>query len=283
MPQPSPALGSAPTAPRWSRLSRICSPIATMACDFRFFMSATKPTPQESCSLRGVVEALRVGQAGIAHHGRAGGDVAQASAAFAGALAPSSRCVVSACPVRWPIVASSVHPVPRLPRSSAPAFSLRAFSALPASGKPIAPAGALSPEPVFSSRFGRAPSCARSSRAPPVYRPGMRPSGPRFASGTFTIALGQWPVARRSCVRAGLVQCGRPRSWAVARQLGQQDCPNVAGHCQISEGDTSGQNRLSCKIVEVSRSRPRNEWKVGMLSRVSVLTPGRRAALHWLA
>ena len=28
MPQPSPALGSAPTAPRWSRLSRICRPIA---------------------------------------------------------------------------------------------------------------------------------------------------------------------------------------------------------------------------------------------------------------
>ena len=53
MPQPSPIIGSAPTAPRWARFLRIASPCSTMACDFTFFMSAMKPTPQESFSFFG--------------------------------------------------------------------------------------------------------------------------------------------------------------------------------------------------------------------------------------
>ena len=44
---------SAPTAPRWSRLTRICSPRRMMSFDFRPLMLATKPTPHASCSLRG--------------------------------------------------------------------------------------------------------------------------------------------------------------------------------------------------------------------------------------
>src|SRR5262249_34056194 len=52
-PAPSPTSGSAPTAPRWSRLTRICRPWRMMSCDFLPLMLATKPTPQESCSLRG--------------------------------------------------------------------------------------------------------------------------------------------------------------------------------------------------------------------------------------
>ena len=54
MPAPSPTSGSAPTAPRWSRLSRICRPWRDRSsCDLRPLMLATKPTPQASCSFRG--------------------------------------------------------------------------------------------------------------------------------------------------------------------------------------------------------------------------------------
>ena len=53
MPAPSPTSGSAPTAPRWSRLIRSCSPWPTIWWDFWPLMLATKPTPHESCSLRG--------------------------------------------------------------------------------------------------------------------------------------------------------------------------------------------------------------------------------------
>ena len=47
MPAPSPARGSAPTAPRCSRLSRIVSASLTILCDLRPLMSAMNPTPQE--------------------------------------------------------------------------------------------------------------------------------------------------------------------------------------------------------------------------------------------
>src|SRR5690606_3055589 len=60
MPAPSPASGSAPTAPRWVRLARIFSPSRTVWWLLRFLMSATKPTPQESCSLRGSYRPVRL-------------------------------------------------------------------------------------------------------------------------------------------------------------------------------------------------------------------------------
>ncbi len=53
MPAPSPARGSAPTAPRCSRLSRMVSASSTILCDLRPLMSAMKPTPQESFSSAG--------------------------------------------------------------------------------------------------------------------------------------------------------------------------------------------------------------------------------------
>ena len=53
MPAPSPARGSAPTAPRCSRLSRIVSASLTILCDLRPLMSAINPTPQESFSSAG--------------------------------------------------------------------------------------------------------------------------------------------------------------------------------------------------------------------------------------
>src|SRR5579863_1025267 len=53
MPAPSPARGSAPTAPRCSRLSRIVNASSTIWCDLRPFMSAINPTPQESFSSAG--------------------------------------------------------------------------------------------------------------------------------------------------------------------------------------------------------------------------------------
>ena len=204
----------------------------------------------------GVIEPLGFRKAGIPHHGRAGGDIAQARRGLrrnAGALA-ALRCVCVPCTlahcrlVRSPgsafaaVIHAGFHPARFFSSPCKRQANCACWSTVSGAGQ-------------LRSRFGRAPSCARSSRAPPVYRPVVRPSGPRFASGTFKIALGQRPVQRPSCVHAGLGQCGRPRSWAMARQLGQHNCPNVIGHCQISEGHTSGQNRLSCKIVQASRQR----------------------------
>src|SRR6202022_1116509 len=50
MPAPSPARGSAPTAPRCSRLQRMLSASETIWRDFLPLMLAMKPTPQESFS-----------------------------------------------------------------------------------------------------------------------------------------------------------------------------------------------------------------------------------------
>src|SRR5205085_3931724 len=48
-----PVLASQPHAPRCSRLTRIWIALRMMSCALRFFKSATKPTPQASCSYRG--------------------------------------------------------------------------------------------------------------------------------------------------------------------------------------------------------------------------------------
>src|ERR1700733_10410380 len=53
MPAPSPARGSAPTAPRCSKLTRMVKASATILCDLRPLMSAINPTPQESFSSAG--------------------------------------------------------------------------------------------------------------------------------------------------------------------------------------------------------------------------------------
>src|SRR5580700_1575064 len=53
MPAPSPARGSAPTAPRCSRLTRMVSASSTILCDLRPLISAINPTPQESFSSAG--------------------------------------------------------------------------------------------------------------------------------------------------------------------------------------------------------------------------------------
>src|SRR5580658_9772719 len=53
MPAPSPARGSAPTAPRCSRLTRMVSASSTILCDLRPLISAMNPTPQESFSSAG--------------------------------------------------------------------------------------------------------------------------------------------------------------------------------------------------------------------------------------
>ena len=50
IPAPSPELGSAPAAPRWSRLRRAVSALQTMSWLGTPVMVATKATPQASCS-----------------------------------------------------------------------------------------------------------------------------------------------------------------------------------------------------------------------------------------
>ena len=59
MPAPSPARGSAPTAPRCSRLHRIASASSTIWCDLRPLISAMKPTPQAILVQRRIVKTLR--------------------------------------------------------------------------------------------------------------------------------------------------------------------------------------------------------------------------------
>ena len=53
MPAPSPEFGSEPAAPRWSRLCSAVRPMATIDRERRPWASATKATPQASCSLAG--------------------------------------------------------------------------------------------------------------------------------------------------------------------------------------------------------------------------------------
>src|SRR6202795_1512338 len=53
MPAPSPARGSAPTAPRCSRLTRMVSASSTILCDLWPLISAINPTPQEAFSSAG--------------------------------------------------------------------------------------------------------------------------------------------------------------------------------------------------------------------------------------
>ena len=53
IPAPSPANGSAPTAPRCVRFFRICKPWHIMSWLCLPLIWATKPTPQASCSWRG--------------------------------------------------------------------------------------------------------------------------------------------------------------------------------------------------------------------------------------
>ena len=65
IPAPSPARGSAPTAPRCSRFTRIVRASSTIWWDLRPLMSAMKPTPQEILVERGVVKSACSGNAGI--------------------------------------------------------------------------------------------------------------------------------------------------------------------------------------------------------------------------
>jgi hypothetical protein len=53
MPAPSPLSGSAPTAPRCSRLRSAVRDFSTMSCDGDPLRVATMATPQASCSARG--------------------------------------------------------------------------------------------------------------------------------------------------------------------------------------------------------------------------------------
>ena len=198
----------------------------------------------------GVVEPLGLRKARIPHHGRAGGDVAQSL----GGLRRSAGALVALRGVCVPCTLAHCRLV-RSPGSAFAAviragFHLRAFSVLPASGKPIAPAGALCPEPVsfveVRSRSVLRPLLAGASGL----STGDAPVRPAFCERhVYDRAR---PVASAASQLCSCRSCSMRSSEIVghARQLGQHDCPNVPGHCQILEGHTSGQNRLSCKIVE---------------------------------
>ena len=88
MPAPSPVSGSAPLAPRWSRLRSTVSAWATVLCTRRPDRSATMPTPQASCSLAGSYNpAAACGAAGRERGGREESSaMAAAEAAGAGTV-----------------------------------------------------------------------------------------------------------------------------------------------------------------------------------------------------
>ena len=50
IPEPSPAFGSAPTAPLCSKLHNMDKAFSIILCERLFFISTMNPTPQESCS-----------------------------------------------------------------------------------------------------------------------------------------------------------------------------------------------------------------------------------------
>src|SRR5258707_672861 len=85
MPAPSPARGSAPTAPRCSRLQRMLIASETIWCDFRPLMLAMKPTPQESFSR---LRSYRPSAGGRQECSRAGSCV-EVSSGFEAAVADS--------------------------------------------------------------------------------------------------------------------------------------------------------------------------------------------------
>ena len=64
-PAPSPVSGSHPQAPRWSRLTRSREPDRRACASAAPGCGTTNPTPQESCSNRGIVEPLAPTRAAV--------------------------------------------------------------------------------------------------------------------------------------------------------------------------------------------------------------------------
>src|ERR1700731_1667543 len=123
MPAPSPARGSAPTAPRCSRLTRMVSASATIWCDLRPLMSAMKPTPHESLSSAG------------SYIPRAGGTPGSAVAGETDAPLRSRAASLASCRTCcWPR---------SRPTGVALISDLASRRRLPAAGAPASPAAPL--------------------------------------------------------------------------------------------------------------------------------------------
>ena len=119
MPQPSPAFGSAPTAPRWSRLCRICRRLRDDRVALAVLHVGDEADAAGILLVARIVEALRRGQAGIAQDetlGRlAGIDPPQCllvldDPAHAGLPRPAIRSRPAACATgpRWNALEPSV-------------------------------------------------------------------------------------------------------------------------------------------------------------------------------
>ena len=112
MPAPSPARGSAPTAPRCSRLSRIWIPSSMILWDLRPLMSAMKPTPQASRSWAGSNRPEAAGRPAM------GAVLAAVAPATTPALTLSMRSVDIAAPSPF----AGLTPAIRLPYAPPGAF-----------------------------------------------------------------------------------------------------------------------------------------------------------------
>ena len=198
MPAPSPARGSAPTAPRCSRLQRIASASSTIWCDLRPLMSAMKPTPQESLSSadrRGLaLPAARDRRCRRAAHANAHATKTLGARRASCRAAGSSRALVSPC-------YASSRPSIMSPSVTSPAVLSPSFADDPR--RPARPV-AWSAAP---SRCGR-----RRRRSGSLDGPSRLPR----AVSVWPFLFGVHPLPADPL---------RPMHGAC-RQLGQQCCPN---------------------------------------------------------
>ncbi len=169
MPQPSPIFGSAPTAPRWSRFSRIFRPCCTMEWLRRSCMSAMKPTPQASRSWAGSYAALGFRESRVAHDERRRGGAGERSARGRNRVQP---CFLSSFPRHEPRPILRVPPAGFVPRYHLrPAGAQKTQEAAPCGGarRPARTTAARSLLPTIAPARD-----ARSRRMGQCYCPNRR-------------------------------------------------------------------------------------------------------------
>ncbi len=168
--------GSAPTAPRWSRLTRISRPQATTSWDFLPLILATDPTPPGSCSREGSYRPCGGGIPGKIFPRRASNLPLRATDIQKRPLPAGMRPVDKTAPGGRP------HSPPCAPAMSWAVLSRRASLAVAISSS-IKPPRSREPPPARAWRISAARSTISLALARPVYcaavcsRPPRRPRG----------------------------------------------------------------------------------------------------------
>ena len=219
-----------------------------MLCDLRFFMSAMKPTPQESFSLRGIVEALRGRERRIARGGRA-------------------RAAGGRPRVRSPGSASKR-------RSSRPRFrSLPTFLRRSRGGR-----GSQIRAPAALELALRGCGCSRRrARTPRASRGCAQPRSARPARVSRATLIGSRFVVTRRNIRNPQGAAARH----VSPQMGQQHCPNWSDVARTWAADARGlerserRNSFSAACAQESRCLAGPGESLAPLRSASLTGPGR--------